>query len=273
MRVFLLLSLLLLVTACNRKNEDAILARGQSFRLIRTDYYGVPANASLSQSTRYEYDANNLLREVVTSENADGPVYSKLVHNWVKSNILRIEHYFTNPPWSSSIQPGLPLKMHTYNEVVFNPDTTVLEQKQYMLDNNQPQYRSSTKYEYDPQKRLTRLNNYSLDGKLGSYTVFEYDTRDNVIRETLYSNVSNTAQPNIVTTYEYDNAPNPHHTTQMRTTISWYMSRNNIIRQKSANLASGINSDEQWRYEYRPDGYPARMIYEDGRKEEFIYSR
>ncbi|MGV3559831.1 hypothetical protein [Larkinella arboricola] len=270
--VSFLLLLSLLVAACDRKNDDAILARGSSFRLIRTDYYGVPANASWFRSTRYEYDANNILREVV-SENPDGTVDNKLIYNWVNSHTLRVEHHFTNSPWSSSIQSGRPLKMYSYNEFVFNPDTTIRERKNYTLENDQPQTRSYTTYEYDLRKRITRRTHYSLDGKPGSYTVFEYNTQNNVIWETLYSNVSTTSKPNIIYTYEYDNAPNPYRLTRMDADISWYMSRNNIVRQQSVNLASGITSDERWTYEYRSDGYPARQVYADGRKEEFIYNR
>ena len=272
MRIVSFLLLLALATACNREKEDVILARGQSFRLIRTDYYGLPSNPSSFRSTRYEYDANNVLREVAFNT-SNGTVDSKLIYKWMSGNTLRIEHHFTNPPWSSSIQSGLPLKLYSYNEFAFNPDTTIRERKHYTLDNDQPQSRSYTKYEYDLRKRMTRRMNYSLDGKLGSYTVFEYDAQDNVIRETLYSNVSNTTEPNIITTYEYDSAPNPYRLTRMDADISWYMSRNNIIRQQSVNLASGITSDERWTYEYRPDGYPARQVYADGRKEEFIYNK
>lgn len=266
------LLLLVLLTTCSRKNDEAILARGNAVRLIRTDYYGSPSNPSSFRSTRYEYDANTILREVV-SEDPDGTVHNKLIYKWVQGNTLRVEHHFTNSPWSSSIQSGLPLKMYSYNEFVFNPDTTIQERRHYIMDNDKPQNRSYTTYEYDLRKRITRRNNYSLDGKLGSYTVFEYDTQDNVVRETLYSNVSNTPEPNIIYTYEYDNAPNPYRLSRMDADISWYMSRNNIVRQQSVNLASGINSDERWTYEYRRDGYPARQVYSDGRKEEFIYNQ
>jgi hypothetical protein len=272
MKILNLLFLLILVTACNRKNDDAILAKGSSFRLIRTDYYGSPANPASVRSTRYNYDANNLLREVI-SENTNGTVDSKQVYRWTDGNTLRVEQHFTNPPWSSSIQSSLPLKMYSYNETLYNTDTTIRERKNYNLQiDNTIEYRSSTKFEYNNQKRVTRRNIYAIDGKLASYTLYEYDNRGNVTKETLYTNVSNTTEPNIITTYEYDNSPNPYRLTRLNSEISWYMSPNNIVRQQSTNLASSINSDEQWKYEYRPDGYPARMIYADGRREEFVYS-
>lgn len=266
------LLLLILVMACNRKNEDAILARGNSFRLIQTKYYGLPANPSSFRSTRYEYDANNRISEVI-SNNSDGTVDHKQAYRWVNGNTLRVEDHFTNSPWSSSIQSGLPLKMYSYNETLYNSDTTIRERRNYILQiDNTTEYRSSSKFEYNNQKRVTRRNIYTNEGKLASYTLYEYDNRGNVIRETLYSNVPNTTEPNIITTYEYDNAPNPYRTARLNSEISWYLSVNNIVRQKSNNLASGIQSDEQWRYEYRPDGFPARQVYADGRKEEFIYS-
>ena len=58
--------LLMLLAACTSEKEEAILAKGQAFRLIRTDYYGSPANPALVRSTRYEYNQNNLIYEVVT---------------------------------------------------------------------------------------------------------------------------------------------------------------------------------------------------------------
>ena len=272
MKILPFLFLLILATACDRKKDDDILARGSSFRLIRTDYYGLPANPSSFRSTRYEYDANNLIREVIT-DNSTGTVDSKQAYRWLNGNVLRVEQHFTNPPWSSSIQSGLPLKMYSYNETLYNSDTTIRERKNYILQiDNTIEYRSSTKFEYNNQKRVTRRNIYTNEDKLASYTLYEYDNRGNVIKETLYSNVSNTTEPNIITTYEYDNAPNPYRTARLNSEISWYTSVNNIVRQKSNNLASGINSNEQWKYEYRPDGYPARQIYADGRKEEFVYS-
>jgi hypothetical protein len=272
MKIVPILLLLILVTACNRKNDDAILARGNSFRLLRTDYYGSPANPSSFRSTSYEYDPNNLIREVI-SYNTNGTADTKQVYQWVNGNTLRVEQHFTNPPWSSSILSGLPLKMYSYNETVYNSDTTIRERRNYMLQiDNTIESRSLSKFEYDNQKRITRRNIYTNEGKLASYTLYEYDKRGNVTKETLFSNVSNTTEPNIITTYEYDNAPNPYYSVRLNSEISWFMSVNNIIRQKSINLASSINSDEQWTYEYRPDGYPARQIYADGRKEEFIYS-
>ncbi|MFC5410640.1 hypothetical protein ACFPMF_15055 [Larkinella bovis] len=266
------LLLLLLVMACNRKNDDAILARGQSFRLIRTDYYGLPANPSSFRSTRYDYDENNLIREVIT-DNSTGAVETKQVYRWLTGNVLRVEQHFTNPPWSGSFLAGLPLKMYSYNETLYNADTTIRERKNYIVQpDNTIDYRSSTKFEYDSQKQVTRRNTYTTDGKLASYTLFQYDNRGNVTREDRYTDVSKGARPNISTTYEYDNAPNPYRTVGLHSEISWYMSTNNIVRQKSINLVSASNTDEQWTYEYRSDGYPARQIYADGRKEDFIYS-
>ncbi|WP_421827874.1 hypothetical protein [Larkinella sp.] len=265
------LFLLLLVTACNRKNEDAILARGSSFRLIRTDYYGSPANPASFRSTRYDYDENNLLREVI-SENTNGTVDSKQVYRWTDGTTLRVEQHFTNPPWSSSIQSGQLLRLYSYDDTVFNPDTTIRKRQSYSQTDTKTEYRSSTTFQYAYGNRITRKNIYTSDGKLASYTVFQYDNRGNVTMEELYTDVSDNARPNVSTTYEYDTAPNPYRTARLNSEISWYMSPNNIVRQKSINLVSLISTDEQWKYEYRPDGYPARMIYADGRKEEFIYN-
>ncbi|GAB3895582.1 hypothetical protein GCM10028803_12270 [Larkinella knui] len=273
MKTFYFLLLLMLVMACNRKSEEAILARGSSFRLIRTDYYGSPASPASFRSTHYNYDENNLLREII-SENTNGAVDSKQVYRWTGGNTLRVEQHFTNPPWSSSIQSGQPLKIYSYDDTVFNPDTTLRKRDNYSIQiDNKTEYRSTTTFEYEYGKQIKRKNIYTSNGKLASYTLLYYDNRGNVTREDLYTNVSNTDRPNSTTTYEYDNAPNPYRTARLNSEISWYMSANNIVRQTSVNLVSGISSDEQWTYEYRPDGYPARQVYTDGRKEEFIYNQ
>lgn len=273
MKHFTFLCLLIVVAACHRKAEDAIRAKGPSFRLIRTDYYAVPANPSAVPATRYEYDADNRIREVVTL-NANGTVNSKVVYNWLNGNTLRMEQYYTNPPWSNtySSEASQPLELYSYNEITYNPDTTVREEKAYLILEKKADYRSYSTYEYDAQNRVKRKNSYTIDHKLASYTLSEYDAKGNVTKETFYSSAFSSSQPNTITTYEYDNGPNPYSTVRLLAGISWYKTTNNIIRQQSVNLASGITTDERWTYEYRPDGYPARMIYADGRKEAFIYS-
>lgn len=273
MKTIPVLLLLLAVLACNRQNEEAVLAKGSSFRLIRTDYYGDPSNSSAVQATRYEYDQDNRIREVLTLD-AKGTVNSKVAYNWVNGTTLRIEQYYTNPPWSNTYSPNAsqPLQLYSYNEITYNPDTTVRDEKAYLIQDKKADYRSYSNYEYDAQNRVKRKNIHTTDHKLASYTLFEYDTKGNVIKETFYSIAFSASQPNTVTTYTYDNAPNPYRTVRLFSGISWHKTANNIVRQQSVNLASGTTTDERWSYEYRPDGYPARQIYADGRKEEFMYS-
>lgn len=159
--------------------------------------------------------------------------------------------------------------MYAYSETVYNSDSTWHERKNYTIQNDKTEYRSVTRFEYDSQKRMVRRNIYGADNKLASYTVYDYDSRGNVSKESYYPN---TTGPNYTNTYEYDKAPNPYRPVRLDAEISWYMSANNIVRQQAVNLVSGTNSDDRWKYEYRSDGYPARIIYADGRREEFMYN-
>lgn len=268
MRTLTYISLFLLAAGCNTASDEAILNKNQAIRLIRTDYYASPKNPSQVQSTHYEYDENNRLREVL-NYNVAGTVNTKIVFKWVNAIALRVEQHFTNPPWSSAMLSGLPLKIYSYSETIYNPDSTIKERKFYNItQDGKTEQGSLTQYEYNSQKRIIRRNVSRVDNPVVAYTLYDYDNRGNVIKESYYPG----SKLNYVNTYEYDNSPNPYRPARIDAEIGWFMSTNNIIRQKTVNLASATNSDEQWKYEYRPDGYPARIIYTDGRREEFMYN-
>ncbi len=253
--------LLVAVTACDRRNDDAVLARGQSIRLIRHDYYGSPAKPTAVESTHYVYDQHNRIQEIV-SNRSDGKLYSKLVFRWVAANTLRVEQHYTNPPWSSTYVSDLPLKLYSYSETVYNADTTIRERKYYTINNEKFDFRSSSRFAYDAQKRITRQDRYDANNKFISSADFTYDNRGNLIQAT-----------GDMTTYEYDTAPNPYKPIRVDAEISWFMSSNNIVGMKAVDQTTGVQEETRFRYEYRSDGYPVRMIYPDGRKEEFIYNR
>lgn len=255
------LFLLILVTSCHRKSEDAILARGNSIRLIRHDYYADPARPTTVESTRYLYDQNNRIQEIITGK-PDGSPESKLVFRWLNPTTLRVEQYYTNPPYSSTRSSNLPLKIYFYSEAVYNSDTTIRERKHYSIDNDKANFTSSTRFTYDAQKRIVRQDRYDATSKLISSATFAYDNRGNLVQAT-----------GSTVTYEYDTAPNPYKPVRIDTEISWFMSTNNIVGIRSVNPTTGIEEVERYRYEYRSDGYPIRMIYPDGRKEEFIYNK
>lgn len=258
-RPFLLL--LMLVTACDRKKEDAILARGQDVRLIRHDYYASPAQPTVFESTHYVYDSHNRIQEIISNW-PDGKPDSKLVFRWLNSTTLRVEQHYTNPPWSATRFSNLPLTLYSYTETTYNADTTMQERKSYDVTNDKTEFRSSTRFSYDTQKRIVRQDRYDSNNQLMYSATFTYDNRGNLI-QTSGSPV----------TYEYDNAPNPYKPIRTDAEISWFMSSNNIVGIKSTNPTSGIQEESRYRYEYRSDGYPVRMIYDDGRKEEFIYNK
>lgn len=271
MKAFTFISLVILTVACNTASDEAVLGKNQGIRLIRTDYYANPANPSQVRSTGFEYDNNNRLQEVVSysTTNTTGAVDSKIVFKWLNATALRVEQYFTNPPWSSAILSGLPLKMYSYSETIYNSDSTIRERKFFNITQDGKTEQSSVAtYEYDLHKRITRRNVSRPDNPLVSYTLYEYDNWGNVIKESYYPG----STLNYTNTYEYDKAPNPYQSIRTDAEIGWFMSTNNIVRQKVVNYASATNSDEQWKYEYRADGYPARIIYTDGRREEFIYN-
>ena len=271
MKVLTFVSLLLMVIACNQASDVVVLGKNQRIRLIRTDYYGNPANPSQGRSTSYAYDNNNRLQEVASysTTNTTGAADTKIVFKWLNATALRVEQHFTNPPWSSAILSGLPLKMYSYSETIYNSDSTIRERKFFNItQDGKTDQGSVAKYEYDSQKRIIRRNVSRTDNPLVAYTLYEYDSRGNVVKESYYPG----STLNYVNTYEYDKAPNPYRSIRTDAEIGWFMSTNNIVRQKTVNYASATNSDEQWKYEYRPDGYPARIIYTDGRREEFVYN-
>ncbi|RRB04135.1 hypothetical protein [Larkinella rosea] len=260
MKTIPVLLLLLVVLACNRKNEDAILARGQDIRLIRHDYFADPARPATVESTHYLYDANKRIQEITTNR-PDGNPDSKLAFRWLNSTTLRIEQYYTNPPWSSTRVSNLPLTLYSYTETVYNADTTISERKAYTLIDKKFDYRSSSRFTYDAQKRIIRRDIYDPTNRLASSATFAYDSRGNVI------------QGSGEGVYEYDTAPNPYKPVRIDAEISWFMSANNIVGIRSINPTTGIEEVARYRYEYRSDGYPVRMIYPDGRKEEFVYNK
>ncbi|MGA0556074.1 hypothetical protein ACO2Q8_05445 [Larkinella sp. VNQ87] len=261
MKKISLLYLLLLVTACNRKNEDAILSRGQSIRLIRHDYYADPTKPATVESMHYVYDQNNRIQEII-SNRPNGSLDSKLVFRWLNPTTLRVEQYYTNPPWSSTRVSDLPLKMYSYSEAVYNADTTIRERKNYLIINDKSDFRSTTRFTYDTQKRISRKDIYNATNQLTSSATFTYDNRGNLIQDSGSSVI-----------YEYDTAPNPYKPVRVDTEISWFISSNNIVGIRSMNPTTGKEEEQRFRYEYRADGYPIRMIYPDGRKEEFVYNQ
>ncbi|GAB3324073.1 hypothetical protein GCM10027299_21020 [Larkinella ripae] len=261
MKTIPVLLLLLVVLACNRKDDEVILARGQSVRLIRHDYYGNPANPAAVESTQYVYDPTNRIQEII-SNRTDGSLDSKLVFRWLSPTTLRVEQYYTNPPWSSTRVSNLPLKLYSYSETFYKTDTTIQERKNYLVTDNKADFRSSSQFTYDAQKRISRRDIYDTNNRLASSVTFTYDQRGNLIQAS-----------GDQATYEYDTAPNPYKPVRIDTEISWFMSSNNIVKMRAADPTTGAQEETRYRYEYRPDGYPTRMIYPDGRKEEFTYNQ
>ncbi|MFC5410641.1 hypothetical protein ACFPMF_15060 [Larkinella bovis] len=251
---------MILVTACDRKNDEAILPRGQAVRLIRHDYYADPAKPTTVESTYYLYDPNNRIQKIITHR-PDGNPDSQLIFHWLNPTTLRVEQYYTNPPWSATRVSNLPLTLYSYTETVYNADTTIKERKTYTLVDNKADYRSSSWFTYDANKRIIRRDIYDTSNRLTSSVSFTYDNRGNVTQ--------GTESP----VYEYDTAPNPYKPVRIDAEISWFMSANNIVGIRSVNPTTGMENVERYRYEYRADGYPIRMIYPDGRKEEFIYNQ
>lgn len=259
--------LLLFLAACSQERNTPGPA---STRLTERRYF---ATATQTSRTQFIYDGEGRIAEM-RSLTSSGEVTNRVVYRWVNSTVRRTEVYHSNAPWSSSLQSGAPLKLYFVTLTRFGDGGRPVSANNYTVDNGQEVFRSVTTYVYDTQGFLIRKENRRpTDNNLLSYTTYENDGRGNALTERLYTNVvGEKGSLNITTTYEYDDRPNPYRTAQLMD-IVWYSSPNNIVRHTTVNAISGEKGDQRYLYTYRRDGYPDRMLYADGRKEEFVYDR
>ncbi|GAA4405808.1 hypothetical protein GCM10023187_24590 [Nibrella viscosa] len=251
------------------KQDSSPSANPAGFRLVESRYR---TNAGVSV-TAYSYNAFGRLLAIKSGPDQTG---SQTLFKWINDRVLRTEQYYTNPPWSSSIQTGLPLRLMSYTDTEYGSDGLILFTKNYLVQDGKPDYRSYNTHQYDSGGSIVRSNVYGLDDGLWSYNTYAYDARGNVTTERYYSTQEGAIKLISTTTYEYDNKPNPFATTG-RNYIIMDRNLNNITRKRYVREfdVPGVprTTEERWTYTYRADGYPGNVTYQDGSREEFVYNR
>lgn len=249
------------------KRTNTPSASPAGFRLLESRY----TTNGTSVST-FVYNAAGRLLEF---NNGPNGLESKVTYHWPNDSTLRAELYSTNL-FSSSIPSNQPLKLSSYLEIVHTPANQAKWRRSYLAQDKATEYRSYSLYEYNTNQQIVKISIYAPTNVLGSYTTYAYDAAGNVQTEKYYATTNGQLDLISTTVYEHDQKPNPYHTTG-RNEIVYDRNTNNITRQVVTRTfeVSGIPrvSEHRWRFEYRPDGYPKRMIYDDGSYEEFIYNR
>jgi hypothetical protein len=182
-------------------------------------------NDKLERETNYEYDKNgNIIKETTFTTSPGIPQYSYLSYEYNEQSLLSKTLAY--------------LKMGDDN---------------YEL-------RSTTKYEYDSDRRLIKSRLFNPDNVERKYTELLYDDGGNVIETNFYQD----GKLSFNKKYEYDRMSNPLRQNTAGTSV-YTISKNNVIKR-----TQNDNDIREYKYEYNSDGYPISYSY-DSQKYYFEY--
>ena len=170
----------------------------------------------LERETNFEYDKNGNIKETTFTTSLGVPQYSYLTNECDEQNLLS--------------------KTFDYLK----------------MSNDNYELRSTTKYEYDSNKRLLRTRIFTPDNIEKKLTELFYDDNGNIIEKNFYQD----GKLSFNDKYEYDNMKNPLRQNRAETSV-YAISKNNVIKHIQLNfMLENDNSIIEFKYEYNSDGYP-----------------
>jgi len=176
-----------------------------------------------------------------------GAVGSAVQYRYDAAGRLRfVQHFSNNCGFSSLSTCTGPLAWTSYEDLTTDAAGRVTESRSYLSLNGSWDFRSRSVLEYNARGQLVTLRRYDAQGTLTQTQTLTYDARGNVIALREQSSVASPELSDRTFTYTYDNGRNPYVNTVYYTS-PLFLSPNN-------QLMPGF------RYEYRADGQPSRMV-------------
>jgi YD repeat-containing protein len=190
-----------------------------SDKIIRVQSFN---NDKLERETNFEYDKNgNIIKETTFTTSLGVPQYSSLTYEYDEQNLLS--------------------KTFAY----------------WKMSDDNYELRSTTKYEYDANKRLLKTRIFAPDNVEKKLTELFYDDNGNIIEKNFYQD----GKLSFNDKYEYDNMNNPLRQNTAGTSV-YNINRNNVIKHIQINFMLGNdNSISEFIYEYNSDGYPTSYTF------------
>lgn len=228
----------------------------------------VLSKVNIADQPFYEYTYNSA--NLITEEKSK---YNFTVHYYNDLNQLVATDYYTDPALLSKDLDVLNNALNRKGLIgLTNSGAGVTEKYEYNTngqlkktiitrpDSNIPEY---SEYSYDENDRISRQVIFA-DNKILGYIDYLYDTRGNLVKETLYS-ISSAGLPELSTTtqYEFDNHQNPFKSFYTLMIPGIYTNPNNIIKETyiihfKPEEGTDIVRTTLTSYTYNSEGYPTR---------------
>jgi len=266
-RLNLLLALLIVLYSCTK--EGFVPSQNDFLKKIKNNGYIV---------AQYSYNQDNLIDEVNSTS-----FYRKFYYD--SSNKLIREEVAISPDSYSSSMPASvnhefvdPAKtgISMYTIFEYNDNGNLSKLLNYVPYKGQDELRSIQTFEYDSNKRISKVLLEDGNEVITQFSTFLYDINGNVIEENSYSYLFIPAgtDPTHLSrvTFEYDSYLNPYSVFKLIGRPGINSNPNNIIKIKTYNLVQTPGIDDFYEseitYQYNDQTrYPVKVI----NGEEFIY--
>ena len=233
---------ILLISGC--KDESTQPLDLQNKKLLHKTYSVLNSNTY----TEYFYTDFHKIAKIESYNNGNLERNSEYEYN-EKQNLVKVSTFITFS--------GIP--EYSYDLYEYNTDGTLSKMLAFLkISDGTYEFRSTTKYEYDVNKRLTKSSIFTSDSVEVKYTLFIYDDKNNIIETNFYQNGSLSFNDK----YEYDNMNNPLKEITSYNSV-FDLSHNNITKNSQINYMMGnVQSAIIYSYQYNQFGYPISCNYD-----------